>query len=352
MTTTQRRSRMAIRAGILVQSLFVLGACGTTAAKETLAPAPIEREAVTPARPARVHATQVARVPLLWEVETEAGRRPLHVPLIEVTIGSVTTLLVVDSGATHHVFTKHLARQLGVVTKPGGAAGTDHVGAHVKTDQFSERIEWEIGGHHVVIDDALAIDGPAPFAGWGIGGFVSPEALMPDATVVLDLAEDSLQLWKGERGAIERQVSDDHPHHEAIILASVVRSDDPRPVVRATVDGKAASFLINTGSKAAELDPTLSSAPVHGPEAALSKGVSGTEVTARVAASATWVVAGRSLTVPNVHVRPQKAQFDGQWGTALLRGTVIAIGPTGTQTVTWWVPPTMLAAHAATAASP
>ena len=40
----------------------------------------------------------------------------------------------------------------------------------------------------------MAITGPAKFAGWGVGGFLSPQHIHPSALAVIDLADDRFLL--------------------------------------------------------------------------------------------------------------------------------------------------------------
>ena len=118
----------------------------------------------------------------------DVGDERTHAPMIDVVVGGVPTRLILDTGSTDHVLTIELAQAVGLAAEPG-EPGTDHAGALVESWTLGE-VDVRIGGHDVTLRDTVAITGPAPFEGWGVGGFLSPQHLDPTAFAVLDLVGD------------------------------------------------------------------------------------------------------------------------------------------------------------------
>jgi len=75
--------------------------------------------------------------------------------MVRATVGGVATKVILDTGSSDQVFTREVA--------------------------------VDIAGQSFPLHDAVAIPGPPPFAGWGVGGFLSPQHLHPTAWVVLTL---------------------------------------------------------------------------------------------------------------------------------------------------------------------
>lgn len=62
----------------------------------------------------------------------------------------------------------------------------------------SETSGLSICGHEWLLREVAAVDGPPPFEQLGIGGFLSPQRLRPDQTVVLDMADQLLRVGSYE----------------------------------------------------------------------------------------------------------------------------------------------------------
>ena len=70
----------------------------------------------------------------------------------------------------------------GTGSTPGAAVASWSVG----------KGEVRIGEQPFALRGVVAIAGPPPFAGWGVGGFLSPQHLHPTARVLIDLLNDGL----------------------------------------------------------------------------------------------------------------------------------------------------------------
>jgi len=117
------------------------------------------------------------RVLLEVPITFDVGAQMIHSPMIEVEVGGTMTRLIVDTGSTDHVLTMELAERAGKEASPG-EAGTDSVGASVPSWALGE-VPVRIGNLDLRLRDVVAIAGPDPFQGWGIGGFLSPQHVHP-----------------------------------------------------------------------------------------------------------------------------------------------------------------------------
>ena len=141
--------------------------------------------------------TTLLDVPIRFDV----GDKTTHAPMIDCVVNGTPTRLILDTGSTDHVLTIELARAAGLPHEPG-EAGTDHAGESVDS-WFVGDVALEIDGVAFGLHDAVAIAGPAPFEGWGVGGFLSPQHIHPTAQAVIDLAGDRLILVDGDDAAID-----------------------------------------------------------------------------------------------------------------------------------------------------
>src|SRR6266545_2122966 len=109
-----------------------------------------------------------------------------HAPMVEAVVGGSPTRLILDTGSTDHILTTELADRIGL-PRSAGEPGTDSAGASVASWALGE-LQVQVAGLSLALHDVIGIAGPAPFEGWGVGGFLSPQHLHPTAHVVLDLA--------------------------------------------------------------------------------------------------------------------------------------------------------------------
>ena len=187
----------------------------------------------------------VLDVPIRFDV----GDGVTHAPMVDVLVAGQPTRLILDTGSTDHVLTLELVRAAGLRYEPG-EPGTDHAGASVDS--------WFVGDVAIAIDDvgfelrdAVAIRGPAPFAGWGVGGFLSPQHLHPTARAVIDLDADRLILVDGPDDAIDDWLRDRRP--DLLFLGLERDADEATPVVSAAIEPFApVATMLNTGGRGTE----------------------------------------------------------------------------------------------------
>jgi len=93
----------------------------------------------------------------------------------------------------------------------------DHAGAPVESWALDDATV-EIGGFALDLHGVKAINGPPPFRGWGIGGFLSPENLHPGYFTVIDLVDDRLLLVDGRESDLCGWLASRHPKLHVLTL--------------------------------------------------------------------------------------------------------------------------------------
>jgi len=273
----------------------------------------------------------LCETPLTFEVPG----RTIHSPMVSVKVRDIETKLILDTGATDHVFTMELAAEAHLEAIPA-EPGTDHAGAPVPSWSLGE-VPVEFGGLTLPLYSVIAIDGPPPFTGWGIGGFLSPQRLHRSAWVVIDLVGNRITLIECTDPSLKGWLSDRFPDLQTIVLrreegeaVRILTSIEPyRDVVA----------MLNTGSPQTEF--AKSALPglqgIRDDDSGL--GLSGNKVTGGQIKNQMLRVADARFEIPTLLLRDEMPPEhpDGQIGMDLLHGTVIAISPDETRPVYWLV---------------
>jgi hypothetical protein len=260
-----------------------------------------------------------------------------HAPMIDARIGGVATRLILDTGSDTHVLTIELARAAGLPAVPGDA-GTDHAGASIESWTLG-KVSARIGDLALVLDDAMAITGPAPFEGWGVGGFLSPQQLHPTASAVLDLADDTFVLVdpEGDPDAMATWLADRSPTLTAMSISRV--PGEATPVVNASIEPfPPVPAMLNTGGRGTE----FAAAAVPGlsgiePDR-LGHGVGGSAVRGSLVVDRTLRVADATVALSELLVRDRIDSILGLIGMDVLRGTVLVVSRDDREPITWLVP--------------
>ncbi|HEX9683123.1 MAG TPA: aspartyl protease family protein [Acidimicrobiales bacterium] len=281
---------------------------------------------------------EVLQVPLLFEVPG----RSLHCPMVSATVSGVETKLIVDTGVTTQVFTIDLVDQAGLDRAPN-ESGTDVAGNTVTSWDLPDPTIG-IGGTSFLAAHAAAIAGPPPFAEWGVGGFLSPQALWPDNTVVLDFARRRLLVFAGHDDAANAHIEsgDGDPvilggvHHVAGTVGIEVAVSKHEPVVA----------FFDSGANLTEVSITAASGEL-GEKAISGHSVSGAELETYELHDQVLDVGEARLPVPVLAVRdhipvpegaPTHEEPDAVIGMDLLGETILKISPRSRGQVSWIVP--------------
>lgn len=274
------------------------------------------------------------RVLLEVPITFDVGVQVTHAPMVEVEVGGVTTKLIVDTGSTDHVLTMELAERAGLEASPG-EPGTDSVGASVPSWTLGE-VPVRIGELDIRLRDVVAIAGPEPFEGWGIGGFLSPQHVHPNAWVAIDLVTATLSFLGGEGADVAGWVAERFPNFHAVSLER--QTGDTTVLVRAAIEPfDPVVTMLDTGGKRTEFAegavPTL-----RGGEATASgRGVGGGAAIGFEMPDQVLRVADARLPVPSLLVRKEIGVAEGLVGMDVLRGTVLVVSADLGRPVTWLV---------------
>ena len=270
-------------------------------------------------------------VPITFDV----GDRLTHAPMVVATVRGEPTKLILDTGSSDHVLTRELADRAGLPAHPG-EPGTDSTGASVPSWTLGD-VALDIAGESFELHEAVAIAGPPPFEGWGVGGFLSPQHLHPTAWVVLDLAGDRLILLDGADREVAAWLAARSPGLRLLRLDRLA-SDGTILVHAALAPFDPVVTLLDSGGKSTEFVATAVPGLEAGPRVAAGHGVGGGEIVGSVVEERTLVVGDARVPVPRLIVRDEMGDHDGLVGMNVLRGTVLAVRGDRARPVFWLVP--------------
>lgn len=260
--------------------------------------------------------------------------RTTHAPMVHATIHGRTTKLIVDTGSTDHLLTIELARELGLEATPG-EAGTDSTGASVDSWTLGT-VTAEIGEQAFELRDVIAITGPAPFAGFGIGGMLSPQHINPDVWATLDLAGERFRLLDGDEADLTAWLTDRAPTLEMLRLERA--AGDTTILVEAAVEPHAPVVtMLDTGGKRTQFTKAAVPGAGDGPQAFSGRGVGGGASVGTELTGQTLLVGGARLPVQSLIVGPEMDGRDGLVGMDVLRGTVLTVSGDPDRPVLWQV---------------
>lgn len=325
---------MATNTTSVLLYLLLIG-CGSDAQR----PAAMQRP-TTVAGEARV----LLDTPIFYEVPEDNATRTIHTPMIRARIGGVDTLLILDTGASDSIFVSALGDAIGVERVPD-EPGTDHAGAAVPTFAATTSVDMQLESLTIPLRRMLFIEGPAPFAEWGIGGIISPQLLHDNGWVVLDLAGRALRVLEGDEASIARAISEAHEGWGHASLARATPSGDSvrQIIINGSVDGMPARAMLNTGGAHTEVAPMLqndAAADVDVDEVTTGRGVSGSDVRGRLGSEQLSCRFGSlELTTEDYVVREQTDAYDAQFGIDILRTDVLMLRAQPGTNAHWWRAP-------------
>ena len=273
----------------------------------------------------------VLDVPITFDVGND---QQTHAPMVHATVGGAPTKLIVDTGSTDHILTIELARQLSLEATPG-EEGTDSTGASVASWMLGT-VAAEIGGRTFDLHEVVAITAPAPFAGFGIGGILSPQHLQPGTWAMLDLAGERFMLLEADLADVTTWLTDRAPTLELLRLDRA--QGDPTILVRASVEpNEPVVTMLDTGGKRTQFTAAAVPDGGEGPQAITGHGVGGGASYGTELAERALLVGGARLPVQSLIVGPEMDGRDGLVGMDVLRGTVLTVSGDPERPVLWQV---------------
>lgn len=257
-------------------------------------------------------------------------------PLVRARVQGQDTLLLVDTGATETLFTRSLLNRSRVAMEPA-EAGRDHAGADTPTWTSLDPVSLKIGGHGFELERVAVIEAPGAFEKAGVGGVLSPQTLIEDATLELDFPLGRMSLAEGAAVGIE---TGRRPTDDLVPLSLACR---PAPgdlanlvlVEGAFEDTGPITLMLNTGSREAEIGPgaapgSLTSGPSRG------RGLSGAPVIGPIRRGR-FRVDGAVMPASNAIVRVQAEGLGGQIGMEMLSLTRLQVHKASGR-LCWWIP--------------
>jgi hypothetical protein len=272
---------------------------------------------------------ELLRLPITFGA---ADGSTVHSPLVAATVGGVETLLVLDTGSDVHLLTIEIAERSGLALTQG-EEGTDHSGASLPSWSAGD-IAMRAGGSELELRDVVVVPPPPPFPGRGIGGILSPQHLVPDAGVVLNLAGDELLLVDAPAGDVAAWLAERSPDATTLLLERDGKT--ATPVVQAAIEPFAeTNTMLNTGGRRTEFDATAVPGLAGGDPERLGGGVSGADVVGALTGDRMLAVAGARIPLQSLAVRREMGYPPAMIGMDVLRGTVLALDADPAGRVTW-----------------
>lgn len=267
------------------------------------------------------------------------GTTSTRLAFVHAAVNGVSTVLLVDSGATDHVLASWFVERWNIdsYTNPDDVA-VDHDGERIRARRAANvRLSLD-GWGHVATSDPFVIDLPSIFAENGIGGILAPQLLRrAGARLVLDLVGGSIALESGNCASSAAE----SPHGCALTAAPIescapdARGVGPLFALPTTINGIVTMLVLDTGAR--ESDVFASSR-------------TGGELTSVPGRNPTdgYVISGRSpgISIPSVNIQIGSCTFsesiildsgapgklcrqDGVLGIDVLRSCILAIDDRG-----------------------
>jgi hypothetical protein len=265
-----------------------------------------------------------------------ADGQTTHAPMVAGSVGGEATRLIVDTGSDTHLLTIELANRVGLPAQPG-EEGIDSAGASVPSWSLGE-VSVEIGERPHVLSDVVAIAAPGPFESRGIGGALSPQHLVPDAWMCLDMAGDRLIALAGTEADVAGWLARRAPDLRMLSLPRV--EGDATIVVRGAIDPHPpVSTLLDTGGKVS--DAVASAVPGLGgePTESTGRGVGGTVRFGAVVTDQVLRLEGdAAVPLPRLAVVDDIPGRGILVGMDVLRGTILTVSGDPAHPVFWQLP--------------
>ncbi|XYI03944.1 retropepsin-like aspartic protease [Sorangium sp. So ce1128] len=174
-------------------------------------------------------------------------------PLIDAVVAGQPAVLLVDTGASHHVLARWLADELALPLSTAGDVAVDHAGRPLAVSRLENATLALSGWGRVEVPALLVVPMPDVLQRIGIGGVVAPQELAgPGRAVVLDLREG--RMTEAPRDEAARALRARFGEAAVVELA---RCGGPNQgselTARASVEGIAVTLKIDSGASQSSL---------------------------------------------------------------------------------------------------
>ncbi|WP_437508930.1 retropepsin-like aspartic protease [Sorangium sp. So ce1099] len=186
-------------------------------------------------------------------LEYHLNDRAFPSPLIDAVVAGQPTVLIVDTGASHHVLARWLADELALPLSTAGDVAVDHAGRPLAVSRLENAVLALSGWGRVEVPTLLVVPMPDVLQRIGIGGVVSPQELArPGHAVVLDLREG--RMTEAPRDEAARALRARFGEAAVVELA---RCGGPNQgselTARASVEGIPVALKIDSGASQSSL---------------------------------------------------------------------------------------------------
>jgi hypothetical protein len=263
-----------------------------------------------------------------------ADGQSTHAPMVAAAVGGEATRLILDTGSTDHILSIELANRVGLSAEPG-EEGTDSTGSSVPSWTLGD-VPVQVGEARHTLASVIAIAAPAPFESRGIGGFISPQHLVPDAWMHLDLAEDRFMALRGSEADVAAWFTARAPDFQLLRLA---RADgDSTILVRGGIEPfDDVVAMLDTGGKASDVVASAVPGLSRGELVSSGHGVGGSEAFGSVVTDQTLRVGDARLSLDRLLVRDEMEGRGILVGMDVLRGTILTVSADPSRPVFWQV---------------
>ncbi|WP_437976372.1 retropepsin-like aspartic protease [Sorangium sp. So ce295] len=174
-------------------------------------------------------------------------------PLIDAVVAGQPAVLIVDTGASHHVLARWLADELALPLSTAGDVAVDHAGRPLAVSRLEDASLALSGWGRVEVSALLVVRMPDVLQRIGIGGIVAPQELAgPGRAVVLDLREG--RMTEAPRGEAARAL---RARFGEAAIVELARCGGPNQgselTARASVEGIDVTLKIDSGASHSSL---------------------------------------------------------------------------------------------------
>nr|WP_231864664.1 retropepsin-like aspartic protease [Sorangium cellulosum] len=174
-------------------------------------------------------------------------------PLIDAVVAGHPAVLIVDTGASHHVLARWLADELALPLSTAGDVAVDNTGRPLAVSRLENASLALSGWGRVEVSALLVVRMPDVLQRIGIGGIVAPQELAgPGRAVVLDLREG--RMTEAPRDEAARAL---RARFGEAAIVELARCGGPNQgselTARASVEGIDVTLKIDSGASQSSL---------------------------------------------------------------------------------------------------